>query len=39
MLDAMYEIPSEKSVTALIIDRAYAEDKINHAKLSRLKAA
>jgi ATP-dependent Clp protease ATP-binding subunit ClpX len=39
MLDAMYEIPSQKGVTSLVIDRAYAENKINHAKLSRLKAA
>ncbi len=39
MTDAMFELPSQKDVTHLTIDRDYAEEKLSHSKLSRLQAA
>ena len=39
LTDAMYELPSEKDVLELVINKDYAIDKISHSKLSRLKVA
>ncbi len=39
MTDAMFELPSQKDVTHLTIDRDYAEEKLSRSKLSRLQAA
>lgn len=39
MTDAMFEIPSIKQASSLVIDRAYAEEKLNKTKISKLKAA
>ncbi len=37
--DAMYELPSSKQKSKLIINRAYAEDKFGRSKFSKLKVA
>ena len=37
--DAMFDLPSEEEAKELIIDRAYAEDKFNKSKYSKLKVA
>ncbi len=37
--DAMFELPSEKSTDALVINRAYAEEKFSKSKYSKLKVA
>ncbi len=37
--DAMFELPSDKSVTKLIINRAYAEEKFSKSHYSKLKVA
>ncbi|HNP20310.1 MAG TPA: ATP-dependent Clp protease ATP-binding subunit ClpX [Fulvivirga sp.] len=37
--DAMFELPSSKDTTKLIITRAYAEEKFNKSKYSKLKVA
>lgn len=39
MLDAMFEIPSDKEVRSFTIDAAYAEKKISRSVLNKLKAA
>ena len=39
LTDAMFELPSEKDVLELIIDKPYAMDKLSHSKLARLKVA
>ncbi len=39
LTDAMFELPSEKDVLELIIDKPYAVDKLSISKLSRLKVA
>jgi len=39
MTDAMFELPSQKDVTQLTVDREYAEEKLSRSKLSRLQAA
>ncbi len=39
MTDAMFELPSDKSVKKLVIDRNYAEQKLNRSKLNKLRAA
>ncbi len=39
LTDAMYELPSQKDVLELVINKDYAIDKISHSKLSRLKVA
>ena len=39
MTDAMFELPSDKSVTKLEINRNYAEEKLSKSKLHQLKAA
>ena len=37
--DAMFELPSEKNPGKLVINRAYAEEKLNKSKYSKLKVA
>jgi ATP-dependent Clp protease ATP-binding subunit ClpX len=37
--DAMFELPSEKNVEKLVINKAYAEEKFNKSQYSKLKAA
>lgn len=37
--DAMFELPSEKSVSEFVVSKAMAEEKINKSKISKLKAA
>jgi ATP-dependent Clp protease ATP-binding subunit ClpX len=37
LTDAMYELPSEKDVLELVVDKDYAIQKISHSKLARLK--
>lgn len=39
LTDAMYELPSEKDVMELVVDKDYAVQKISHSKLARLKVA
>lgn len=39
MTDAMYELPSAKDVREFVVTAAYAEDKLNKSKLSKLKVA
>lgn len=39
MTDAMYELPSTKNTTALLVDKAYAEGKLRGSKLHKLQAA
>ena len=39
MMDAMFELPSQKDVKSFEITRSYAKEKLNHSKLSQLKAA
>jgi len=39
MTDAMYDLPGRKDVPKLVIDRAYAEEKLRGSKLSKLRAA
>jgi ATP-dependent Clp protease ATP-binding subunit ClpX len=39
MTDAMFELPSRKDVKTFVIDRKYAESKLNHSKLNKLRAA
>jgi ATP-dependent Clp protease ATP-binding subunit ClpX len=39
MLDAMYEMPSDKSVKELNITLGYAEEKLNKANINKLKVA
>ena len=39
MTDAMFELPSRKDVKSFIIDREYAESKLSHSKLNKLRAA
>lgn len=39
LTDAMFELPSEKDVFELIIDKSYVIDKLSLSKLSRLKVA
>lgn len=39
MTDAMYEVPSDKSITSLVIDKPYAEEKLSRSKLHQLRAA
>ncbi len=37
--DAMFELPSDKSIEKLVINRAYAEEKFNKSHYSKLKVA
>ena len=37
--DAMFELPSEKNISHLVINRAYAEEKFNKSQYSKLKVA
>jgi ATP-dependent Clp protease ATP-binding subunit ClpX len=37
--DAMFELPSDKTVDKLVISRAYAEEKFNKSHYSKLKVA
>lgn len=39
LTDAMFQLPSDNDVTELVVSRDYAEDKLNKATLSTLKAA
>lgn len=39
MMDAMYELPSQKDVTEFEITKAYAEEKLGGSKLAKLKVA
>jgi ATP-dependent Clp protease ATP-binding subunit ClpX len=39
MTDAMFEIPSDKSIKELVVDKAYAEKQLSHSKLQQLRAA
>ena len=39
MTDAMFDIPSDKSIVEFEVNREYCEDKINKTNLNRLKAA
>jgi len=39
LTDAMYEVPSDKSITTLVIDKKYAIDKLRRSKLHQLRAA
>ncbi|HHB78611.1 MAG TPA: ATP-dependent Clp protease ATP-binding subunit ClpX [Saprospiraceae bacterium] len=39
LMDAMYELPSEKSVKEFTIDKAYTEEKLKKSKLEKLLAA
>ena len=39
MTDAMYDVPSDKSITELVIDVDYIEEKLSRSKLQKLKAA
>ncbi len=39
MMDAMFEMPSQKNKKTLRIDRAYAEEKMRKTKLKKLRAA
>ena len=39
MMDAMYELPSEKDVKEFTLDLTYAKEKLNKSKLSKLRAA
>jgi ATP-dependent Clp protease ATP-binding subunit ClpX len=39
MTDAMFELPSQDDVQEFLITREYAENKVNHSKLNKLKAA
>ncbi len=39
VIDAMFELPSEKTTEKLVISRAYAEDKFSKSRYSKLKVA
>ena len=39
MTDAMFEVPSDKSISKLVVDKNYAEKKLSRSKLHRLRAA
>ncbi len=39
LLDAMYELPGDRSVSQFIVDRAYAERKVTRSKIAFLRAA
>jgi len=39
LTDAMFEMPSQKDVYELEVDDKYVNDKLNHSKLNKLKAA
>ena len=39
MTDAMFDIPSDKTITEFEVNREYCEEKINNTNLNRLKAA
>lgn len=39
MIDAMFEMPSQKDIETFLITRDYAEGKLNKSKIERLKAA
>ncbi len=39
LMDAMYELPSDKDVKEFELDLTYAKDKLNKSKLSKLRAA
>jgi ATP-dependent Clp protease ATP-binding subunit ClpX len=40
LTDAMFDLPmSKKDSKTLVIDRAYAEEKLEHSRVGRLKAA
>ena len=39
MLDAMYELPSQKNKQELIINGSYVKNKLNEVELNKLKVA
>ncbi len=39
MTDAMFELPSQKAITSFVIDKEYAENRLNNSKLNKLKVA
>lgn len=39
MTDAMFDLPSQKEIKEFTIDRIYAEEKMSHSRLAKLKAA
>ena len=39
MTDAMFEIPSQKNMRTLVIDRDYAESHLSKSRLQKLRAA
>ncbi|MFK8104229.1 MAG: ATP-dependent Clp protease ATP-binding subunit ClpX [Saprospiraceae bacterium] len=39
MMDAMFELPSQKNVKTFTIDKDYAEEKLNRSKLKKLQVA
>lgn len=39
LTDAMFELPSKKDVTEFVVDKAYAEDKLDNSSISKLKVA
>ena len=39
IIDAMFELPSDKNTEVLVINRAYAEEKFSNSKYSKLKVA
>ncbi|MEZ5042909.1 MAG: ATP-dependent Clp protease ATP-binding subunit ClpX [Saprospiraceae bacterium] len=39
LTDAMFDLPSQKEIKEFTIDRVYAEEKMSHSRLAKLKAA
>jgi len=39
LTDAMFELPSQKDVKEFVVDKAYAEDKLDNSSISKLKVA
>ena len=39
MMDAMYELPSQKDITSFEVTKAYAQEKLGGSKLSKLRVA
>jgi len=39
LTDAMFELPSQKDIKEFVVDKVYAEDKLNKSSIKKLKAA
>jgi len=39
LVDAMYELPGDKSITTFTVDREYAERKVSKSKIAYMKKA